>query len=176
MERTVIIELDVRPILEQGVDPFDKIMETLKDLKDENTLLIINTFEPVPLLNLLRKKGYTYEVERPEAGTVHTYVKKDQGALKEQESDIENNTESPSFEDIETRFAGRLHTVDVRDLEMPMPMVTILQELEQLSAGYALYVHHKKLPQYLLPELKDRNYKYVVKEIDEENLKLIIFK
>ncbi len=66
--------------------------------------------------------------------------------------------------------------IDVRDLEMPMPMVTVLEELEKLSDGEALYVHHKRLPQYLLPELENRGFKLVTKPVDENNMKLIIYK
>ena len=76
MTRNKIVELDARPILAGGVDPFKQIMEKLKLMKADETLLIINTFEPVPLLNVLRSKGYEYEVERPEPGIVHTYLTK----------------------------------------------------------------------------------------------------
>jgi hypothetical protein len=40
-------------------------------------------------------------------------------------------------------------------------MVTILNELEALPQGHALYVHHKKMPQYLLPELEERRFKTI---------------
>jgi len=59
---------------------------------------------------------------------------------------------------------------------MPMPMVTILEALEQLYPSEALYVHHKRLPQYLIPELDNRGYNLIQKEIDADNLKLIIYK
>ena len=176
MKRTNIVELDVRPILDGGVDPFEAIMGKLKQMSDDQTLLIINTFEPVPLLNILKSKGYEYEVERPESGIVHTYMKK---AVVEEisESNDEATIGSEStFEQIETKYSGQMKEVDVRDLEMPMPMVTILEELENIDASNALYVHHKKLPQYLLPEIADRGYSYVHKDIDANNLKLIIYK
>ena len=48
--------------------------------------------------------------------------------------------------------------------------------LESLPAVKALYVNHKRLPEYLLPELEDRGFKYVVREIEEGDLKLIIYK
>jgi uncharacterized protein (DUF2249 family) len=82
----------------------------------------------------------------------------------------------PVFEEIEKQFAGRMKEIDVRHLEMPLPMVTILEEIEGLKEGDALYVHHKKLPQYLLPELEERNFKWASQDIDESNIKLIIFK
>jgi len=55
-------------------------------------------------------------------------------------------------------------------------MVTILEEIEKVDVSNALFVHHKKLPQYLLPELTDRGYSFVHKEIDADNLKLIIYR
>jgi len=66
--------------------------------------------------------------------------------------------------------------VDVRDLEMPMPMQTILEKIEQLPEGYALFVHHKRIPQFLLPELKKRNFSYVAREIDPDYTQLIVYK
>lgn len=176
MERSNIIELDVRPILKGGVDPFETIMEKLKELNEDQTLLIINSFEPVPLLNIIKNKGYIYEVERPEQGVVHAYLKKsDKGKSNDTNPGPFSDTKL-TFDQVEDKFTGHMKEVDVRDLEMPLPMVTILEELEQIKDSTALYVHHKKLPQYLLPELKDRGYIYVHKEIDENNLKLIIYK
>ncbi len=178
MENNKIVELDVRPILAGGVDPFEKIQETLKTLKSDESLLLINTFEPIPLLNILKTKGYNYRVERPSDQEVHTYLFKDEASSDE--SGIPNAQASGetefSFETMESTYKDRLHEIDVRDLEMPLPMVSILEELEKVKDTEALYVHHKKLPQYLIPELKDRGYQYVAKEIDEINLKLIIFK
>lgn len=176
MERSNIVELDVRPILKGGVDPFKTIMDKLKELNDDQTLLVINSFEPVPLLNILKNKGYEYEVERPEPGVVHAYLKKSDKV----ENDRDDLSSSPdiemTFEQVEAKYIGQMKEINVVDLEMPLPMVTILEELENLTGSTALYVHHKKLPQYLLPELKDRGYNYVHKAIDENNLKLIIYK
>jgi uncharacterized protein (DUF2249 family) len=176
MDKTNIVTLDVRPTLAGGVDPFDDIMKTLKTMSDDQTLLIINTFEPIPILNILKKRGYEYETERPEQGVVHTYLKKVGAPAAKETSDEKKTTEEDTFENIESRFKGKLKEIDVRDLEMPMPMVTVLEELEKLNEGEALYVHHKRLPQYLLPELENRGFKLVQKPIDEDNLKLIIYK
>ncbi len=170
-----IFELDVRPILESGVDPFDKIMETLKSMNDNQTLKIINTFEPVPLLNILKTKGYEYKTERPEQGVVYTFLFKTNEKQKTEKVEQDDKKEL-SFDELEAKFAGKMKEVDVRELEMPMPMVTILEEIEQLAEGEALYVHHKRLPQYLIPELENREYKLAKKEIDADNLKLIIYK
>ena len=176
MNKTDVVTLDVRPVLAGGVDPFDEIMKTLKSMEDHQTLLIINTFEPIPILNILKKRGYEYKTERPEPGVVHTYLHKtDAGPASGDVMKIKAD-EADDFGTIESRFAGKMTEVDVRNLEMPMPMVTVLEELEKLNEGEALYVHHKRLPQYLLPELENRNFKLVQKPIDDDNLKLIIYK
>jgi len=173
MDKSKLVKLDVRPILDKGVDPYQAIMETLRNMSDDETLLIINTFEPIPLLNKLSTKGYTYEVERPEDMLVHTFLTKTGKAEIEKEPERKKTI---SFAEAELEFKGKMKEVDVRDLEMPMPMVTILQEIETVQRGGALFVHHKRLPQYLLPELENRGYVYVSKEIDDENIKFIIFK
>ena len=174
MRKETVVDLDVRPILSGGVDPFEAIMAKLKTLNDSDTLRIINTFEPIPLLNILKKKGYDYHTERPESGVVHTYLEKSDVAVEETIEEAE--TEELNYNSVKEKYAGKMKEIDVRDLEMPLPMVTILEELEHLNSDNALFVNHKKLPQYLLPELKDRNYKWVSNEISEGDLKLIIFK
>jgi len=176
MERTNIVDLDVRPILDSGVDPFNVIMDGLKTLKDGETLKIINTFEPIPLLNIIKKKGYEYESDRPEDGIVHTFIKKNEAEAVAEEAAPTVNDRDLSYEDLERKYEGKLSEIDVRDLEMPMPMVTILEAIETLEDGHALYVHHKRLPQYLLPELKEREFDYKTQEVDADNMKLIIFR
>jgi hypothetical protein len=68
-----------------------------------------------------------------------------------------------------------LITVDVRHLEMPQPMLTILAELDQLPADKALFVYHKRIPVFLLPELSDRKLDYRIQEISEGEVHLLIF-
>ncbi|MCF6366815.1 MAG: DUF2249 domain-containing protein [Bacteroidales bacterium] len=175
MKKDKLVTLDVRPILETGTDPYHAIMDTLKAMSKDKTLLIINTFEPVPLLNKLKSKGYTYEIERPEDNVVHTYLTND-GEIENNTKKDKENIEELTFEQAEIKYKGKMHEVDVRDLEMPLPMVTILQEIEKIPEGEVLFVHHKRLPQYLLPELKTRGWAYVNKEIDDNNMNFIIYK
>ncbi len=176
MDKNNLVTLDARPILEGGVDPFEEIMKTLKGMDDNQTLLVINTFEPIPLLNLLKKKGYDYQVERPEPGVVYSYLRKSANPPKEEPGKEKTAGANADFDSVEKQFAGKMREVDVHEMEMPMPMVTILEELENLKEGEALYVHHKQLPQYLLPELENRGFKHAERKVDDNNLKMIIYK
>jgi len=175
MNNLETIELDVRPSLASGVDPFNLIMDKLNELNDKQQLLIINTFEPIPLLNILKGKGYQYETTRPTDGVVHTLLFKVENIEKEVEVKTVDKKDW-SFEDALKAFEGKMTEVDVRHLEMPLPMVTILEEVEKIGGSEALFVHHKKLPQYLIPELENRGFAFVTNEIDDQNIKLIIYK
>ena len=74
-------------------------------------------------------------------------------------------------------FIGRkLRKYSARSQEKMADVATILEEIETLPENHGLYVHHKRIPQFLLPELKKRGYSILSNEIDEENLNLIIYK
>ena len=55
-----IVELDVRPIINQGKDPFGYINKTAKKIKPGQVLLIINDFEPIPLVEYLIGKNFVH--------------------------------------------------------------------------------------------------------------------
>ncbi len=171
-----IVILDVRPVIQSGNDPFNEIMEAEAKLLEGEILQIINIFEPIPLINKMKTKGYKSWTERPEEGVVHTFFKK--------ESDVKDDEEIPkiaesdimTFQQKLSSFAGKVREIDVRHLEMPEPMVTILKEVESLKDNEALFVEHKKMPQFLLPELKKRDFIIMFNEIEAGNLQLLIFK
>ncbi|MBT4036217.1 MAG: DUF2249 domain-containing protein [Candidatus Marinimicrobia bacterium] len=171
-----LITLDVRAGLKQGIDPFTEIMAAVKQMSDDKTLQIINTFEPIPLINKLKTMGYESWTERPEPGVIHTYYKKVQSNV--QVEDVSENL-TPNEQDFQQQlesFCNKTQTLDVRHLEMPEPMVEILKALESLPENHALFVDHKKMPQFLFPELKDRNYSIVANEIDSNHIQLLIYK
>jgi len=39
-----------------------------------------------------------------------------------------------------------------------------------------LFVYHKRIPVFLLPELRERNFDYRIKEIAPNEVRLLIFK
>ncbi|GGN21736.1 DUF2249 domain-containing protein [Halarchaeum nitratireducens] len=53
--------LDVR---EHDGEPFDTITAALDDLSDEDSLRLVNSFEPVPLYGVLESRGFTHETEQ----------------------------------------------------------------------------------------------------------------
>ena len=53
--------LDVRPDLESGGEPFVRIMEAAFAIQPGGSLVIIAPFEPVPLYDVLRARGFAHE-------------------------------------------------------------------------------------------------------------------
>ncbi|HET7325266.1 MAG TPA: DUF2249 domain-containing protein [Halococcus sp.] len=51
-------ELDARDI---DGEPFSEIMAALDDLDDDDRLILINSFEPEPLYNVLEQRGFRYD-------------------------------------------------------------------------------------------------------------------
>jgi uncharacterized protein (DUF2249 family) len=168
--------LDVRPIIQSGSDPFSEIMAAVKSLKTDQTLEIINSFEPIPLINKLEKEGFISWTERLENGIVHTYFKKGNAIKDLKETKTPDETSSLSFDEKYKFFIGKMKFIDVRYLEMPEPMSTILEEIELLPKANALLVEHKKVPQFLLPELKARGFEILYNMKAENHLQLLIFK
>jgi len=174
IQTSKVTSIDVRRTLAKGGDPFKDIMKALKTLPKENALEVINTFEPTPLIKIVNNKGYASMV-KTEGKVVYTYFFKVTEA--KQKTSTTHNIFKVTIEALEkekTDCKKEIREIDVRDLEMPLPMVTILNKLETLTDNQALFVHHKKVPQYLLPELEERHFKTWIAEIEEGNVKLLI--
>lgn len=169
-----MISFDVREILAGGNDPLRQIQQKVNGLKQGEVLKIINSFEPVPLVKLLEKQGFQAYVNPINPNLVETFFYKAAGAVAPKLDATE--TPSGDWEAVLKHFDQRLKEIDVRHLEMPMPMMTILETLETLPSDYALYVHHKRIPVFLLTELKDRNFEYRIKEVQDGEVYLMIFK
>ena len=59
---------------------------------------------------------------------------------------------------------------------MPLPMSSILNELYTLPEDHLLFVHHKKVPKFLFPELVERGFQWRIQIISTDDIKLLIFK
>lgn len=169
-----VVTLDVRPTIESGKDPLKDIMQAVKNIPDGGALKITNSFEPTPLISLLQKQGYQYFVDRADNDVVETWFYKEKGDHSQGALDIHVNEEG--WEEMLQKHKDHLVEIDVRHLQMPMPMHAILEALDDLSSQKALYVNHKRIPVFLLPELKERGFDYRIKEIADGDVRLLIFK
>jgi uncharacterized protein (DUF2249 family) len=167
-----ITELDVRDILKNKQDPLPLISKTVKTISKGHAMKLINSFEPTPLIALLGKQGfesYTDEVS-PEITATYFYRRDDKAPTAEIRHGAEN------WEEYLEKYKDHLVEIDVRALEMPGPMMAILEALDKLPDDSALYVQHKRIPVFLLPELKERGCDYRINEVADGEVYLLIFK
>jgi hypothetical protein len=55
-------------------------------------------------------------------------------------------------------------------------MHTILEALNTLPVNEALFVYHKRIPVFLLPELEERKFTYRINEVSDAEVHLLIYK
>jgi len=61
--------LDVREDIAQGREPFGKIMSAVSSLAPGQPLVLVNSFEPVPLYGVLEQQGFTHQTAQGEDGS-----------------------------------------------------------------------------------------------------------
>lgn len=171
-----LVELDVRPLIAAGKDPLKLILEKSKGVAAGQILKIVNTFAPAPLIPVLEKKGFVSYIDRLDDRLVETYFFKQAESLEDSLIAESKETLNQDWDELSEKYKDHLLTIDVRGLEMPQPMVAILDSLGQLAGEDALFVYHKRIPVYLLPELPERGFDYRVKEISDGEVHLLIFK
>lgn len=174
---TKVHELDARSFLEQSLDPLKDILQITNLMEIGERLKVINSFEPLPLIYLLADKGYLHHTDVVDEQLVVTWFEKTTAEKVAAEVPDEQADEQELFDRVFYQFPGnKIRYVDVRHLEMPQPMLQILDNVEHLNKDELLYVHHKKLPVYLLPELEKKGLLFVVNHKSATELDLLIYR
>lgn len=150
------VELDVREELRRKNDPFEIIMSTVKTLKKNDMLVLHATLKPVPLLGLMKLKGFSSKSEKISSDYwITTFVPKSHAALLQQEEETEDTASAPARAPGETPQTIEL---DNRGLEPPQPMVRTLNALKKAYPGDTVIIHNDRVPAFLLEEIKTMGY------------------
>ncbi len=147
------VDLDVRPILRDGGEPFEQIMATVAGLRPDQGLRLLATFKPTPLLHMLGSRGYTHDVR--ELGHDDWEVLFTPVERMPASTDAVANT--PDDDEV---WPPPTKSIDNRDLDPPEPMVRTLAALESLKAGEVLSALLCREPMFLLPELAKRGHRW----------------
>ena len=153
-----VVRLDVREDIRRGDEPLARIMNAVKGLTSAQVLVVRAPFEPVPLYDVLRRRGFAHWTERhaDDDWSVWFYRPDTATARPHTEQAAPAGPSSPA--------APRTVTIDVRGLEAPLPMVRVLEQLERLAADEQLEVIHERRPLFLYPLIVERGF---VHETDE---------
>lgn len=146
------VELDVRPILRAGGEPFEKIMETVAALAPGQGLRLLATFRPAPLFSVLGSKGFSHEERELEGGDWEVLFRPTQTAPAAQAEPPA--TPAMGIED----WPEPVRHLDNRELDPPEPMVRILAATETMKPGEVLSALLCREPVFLFPELAKRGH------------------
>ncbi len=170
IDQSKVVPFDVRPIISGGKDPLKFILAKVNGLKIGEVLLLINSFEPIPLYTVLGKKGYAHKTEKKD-DVFNIYFYKD-SSLKA----IDEEIKSHNNDDINIADFENIIEIDVRELEPPEPMIKVLETLSKIDDKTALLMHHHREPLMLYPKLEERGYRAFCTKINEDYFKIVIIK
>lgn len=152
---TAFVDLDVRPILRSGGEPFQMIMEVVDALEPHQGLRLFAPFKPAPLFRVLGSKGFTPEAKELTDGEwevlFHRSEAHDAGAG-------DASAAAPAADG--DAWPDPVQHMDNRDLDPPEPMVRILAVTETMAAGDVLSALLCREPVFLFPELTKRGHQW----------------
>ena len=148
---TKYIDVDVRPILRRGGEPFSVIMSALERLEPGQGLRLYATFKPVPLFAVMADRGFAHSAQALDAGEWEVLF------TPAETKPTASVVGKPAFDD----WPEPAVKLDNRDLEPPEPMVRILAAAEKLGPGETLSALLRREPVFLFPQLEKRGYRWL---------------
>jgi uncharacterized protein (DUF2249 family) len=156
------VHVDVREDIRRRQEPFARIMAAVKALGTDQALVLRVPFEPIPLYDVLGKRGLAHWTERRAADDWSVWF-------------YRADTPSPESPSAVPPPSGR-RVLDVRGLEPPQPMLRVLEAIEGLGPGARLEVHHDRRPLFLYPQLDDRGFRHATDEPEPGFVRILIWK
>lgn len=146
-------ELDVRPQLQRGEEPFGAIMAATDRLQPGQSLRLIAPFRPAPLFGVMANRGFgVREHRRPDGAWEIVFAPLD-GAVPDAGL-------APGSAPGAAMWPDPSQTLDLAGLMPPEPMVRILEMLATLPAGEVLFALLDREPMFLFPELAQRGHEW----------------
>ena len=146
---TTFLDVDVRPTLRAGGEPFGEIMAAVNTLPPGKGLRLLATFKPVPLFSVLGSKGFTHEEREIGGGDWEVLFSP---------ADSPAEPSDPAAPADAGDWPDPARVMDNRDLDPPEPMVRILAATEEMQPGEVLDALLCREPMFLLPELAKRGH------------------
>jgi hypothetical protein len=174
-----VTELDVRPILRSGGEPFGKIMAAVASTPLGGAIRLRATFRPTPLFAVLGKQGWQNWVEFGEGDDwIIWFYKDSSGAAPEQvpADELKLARLRKDHPELQKRLTteGGMWLLDVRRMSPPEPLELTLSVLEKLPRGTTLIQINERVPQFLLPLLEERGLRHEIVRNDETEVRIRI--
>lgn len=149
-------DLDVRPILRDGGEPFSVIMGAVAALAPGQSLRLLATFKPIPLFQVLGARGFEPSAREIGGGDWEVIftpvVAAAQPGLGGEDPSLRTGSEAD--------WPEPRREFDCRGLEPPEPMVKTLEGVESLVPGQTLSALLPREPLFLFEELEARGHEW----------------
>lgn len=147
-------DLDVRPILREGGEPFSVIMQAVSALAPGQSLRLFATFKPLPLFQVLGARGF--DASAREIGNGEWEV-----IFTPSEATSAPAAKPPVAASApDDAWPAPVDELDNRDLDPPEPMVKTLEGVEALQPGQTIAALLPREPVFLLEELEARGHSW----------------
>jgi TusA-related sulfurtransferase len=143
------LDLDVRPILRAGGEPFGAIMSAVRELAPGQSLRLLAPFRPDPLFQVLARQGLANDARQLDDGAWEVLFSPVREA---------DDTAMPADPAAPVTWPEPTKHIDCSGLEPPEPMVRVLATLETLEPGQVLFALLAREPLFLFPELQARGH------------------
>lgn len=170
------LDLDVRPFQERGEEPFGAIMTAARDTPVGSMFLLRNSFEPVPLYDVLAMRGFDHWTETDAADDWRIWFYNSGESRKPTPKPKKPEAVSPEPAAETWSSPDAVVTIDVSELIPPEPMIKILETLESLPDGSSLLVHHVRRPMHLYPQLDAMGFRHDTRELAPDRIEVLIQK
>ncbi|MGB3646386.1 MAG: DUF2249 domain-containing protein [Mesorhizobium sp.] len=150
-------DLDVRPILRGGGEPFSVIMEAVGKLAPGQSLRLLATFKPVPLFHALGARGFESSAREIGDGDWEV-IFMPTGTAAEPAARPAASQQGGDQPGAGPAWPEPVSEMDNRDLEPPEPMVRTLEGVEALEPGQTIAVLLPREPVFLFEELRSRGH------------------
>ena len=158
-------ELDVRPLLERGEEPFKVIMAAIGRVPEGGALRLRTNFEPVPLYAVLARRGFSHTSRANAVDDWEVVFSRRAPDEVPPPRCAQASCETPAAQPMLSPEIEAVVHLDVSDLVPPEPMVRILEAASKLKDGQTLVVEHQRRPVYLYPQLDAQGFVHETKEL-----------
>ena len=147
-------ELDVRPQLQRGEEPFGAIMAAADRLRPGQALRLIAPFRPAPLFGVMANRGFAARDRRRPDGAWEVVFAPLEGAAPRDAGLAPGSAPGAAL------WPDPARVLDLAGLMPPEPMVRILEALADLPGGAVLFALLDREPMFLFPELAARGHEW----------------
>ena len=148
-----IVTLDIRKEVRAGIEPFSQIMETVDGLKAGQDFRLLAPFKPLPLFDVLARKGFSHVARPLEGGEWEVIFSQNESSQL-----IEAISSNQPTESCGCGVLPEPVVVDARGLEPPQPLVAILEALTNVPDNATLHALTDRRPLHLYPHLTGRGF------------------